>query len=398
MKLKSSFIKALFLSIGILICISNSFSKELSSQSEISVLTYSPGEELYSLFGHSGIRIKDPQNKLDIVFNYGTFDFNTSNFYFKFARGKLKYKLEYGDYIRLKQSYMYEKRGIIEQKLNLDINTKRKLFTALVENYKPENRFYHYDFLFDNCSTRIRDIIENNIDGEIKYTEINSKPKTFWNLLDHFMEKSRWIHLGIHLILGKPCDVEATPYEYMFLPDNMMFAFEDAKIVTGDSIIPLVSSTRNVLEVGEVFKTTVWYKCPGFVFGIIAMLGLFLSLIYYRKKKNLFAIDHLIFGLTGFLGWIIVFLWFFTDHQATGPNLNILWALPIHFPLATIFLIKKTKLSYLYFLVTSILLLCIVGLWSFIPQSLPNEILPFVVLVLIRSLYVSKKLKHLIKE
>ena len=398
MKLKSSFIKALFLSIGILICISNSFSKELSSQSEISVLTYSPGEELYSLFGHSGIRIKDPQNKLDIVFNYGTFDFNTSNFYFKFARGKLKYKLEYGDYIRLKQSYMYEKRGIIEQKLNLDINTKRKLFAALVENYKPENRFYHYDFLFDNCSTRIRDIIENNIDGEIKYTEINSKPKTFWNLLDHFMEKSRWIHLGIHLILGKPCDVEATPYEYMFLPDNMMFAFEDAKIVNGDSIIPLVSSTRKVLEVGEVFKTTVWYKRPSFVFGIIAMLGLFLSLNYYRKKKNLFAIDHLVFGLTGFLGWIIVFLWFFTDHQATGPNLNILWALPIHFPLATIFLIKKTKLSYLYFLVTSILLLCIVGLWSFIPQSLPNEILPFVVLVLIRSLYVSKKLKHLIKE
>jgi len=212
------------------------------------------------------------------------------------------------------------------------------------------------------------------------------------------MEKSRWIHLGIHLILGIPCDVEATPYEYMFLPDNMMYAFENAKIVKGDSVISLVSSSRNVLEVREVFEITVWYKRPGFIFGIIAALGLLLSFLYYRKKKNLFVIDHLIFGVTGLLGWVIVFLWFFTDHQATGPNLNILWALPIHFPLATIFLIKKTKLSYLYFLVTSILLLCIVGLWSFIPQSLPNEILPFVVLVLIRSLYVAKKIKYLIKE
>ena len=325
----------------IILSFSNSFAKELSEQSEVSLLTCSPGEELYSLFGHSAIRFKDPANKIDLVFNYGTFNFNTPNFYTKFARGKLKYRLAYDNFPSFIPEYVYEKRGVIEQHLNLDLNTKRKLFKAIIENYKPENRYYSYDFLFDNCSTRIRDIIEANVEGKIIYKEDTSNPKSFWNLLDHFMENSRWIYMGIHLILGSPCDVEATPYEYMFLPDNMMFAFADATVLKDGTRVPLVSKTAEVLKPGLEYKMTSWYKRPGFVFGIFALLVLAISILSLKKKQNYFIIDHILFGATGLLGWLIIFLWFFTDHQATGPNWNIFWAIPLHFPICQYFSFQK---------------------------------------------------------
>ncbi len=368
--------------------------QNLSKNAEISLLTCSPGDELYSQFGHSALRIKDQEKKIDIVFGYGTFNFDTPNFYPKFARGKLDYMLSYSNFDRFRNGYIYEKRGIIEQKLNLDSIERQNLFTSLLINYKPENRYYRYDFLFDNCSTRIRDIVKANTSGPILFDTIVNQPKSFWNLLDPFMEKSRWIFLGIHLALGIPCDTEATPYQYMFLPDNMMLGFENAKIKTDGTTKPLVKSTEVILKPALNLKLTIWYKRPGFIFGIIATLGLILSLVYLKKEKNFFVFDLFIFGICGLLGWLIIFLWFFTDHQATGPNWNIIWAIPLHFPMVLTLLRKKSHLfAYYYFLLNSLLLILVIGSWSIIPQSFPNEILPFVALLLIRSLYIVKKLR-----
>lgn len=381
----------LFIAFCSILNFSNLFAKELSEKSEVSLLTCSPGEELYSLFGHSALRFKDPVNQIDLVFNYGTFNFNTPNFYMKFARGKLKYRLAYENFENFKVGYIYEKRGIIEQTLNLDLESKRRLFSAVLKNYQPENRYYSYDFLFDNCSTRIRDIIESSIEGEIIYNETNINPKSFWNLLDHYMENSRWIYLGIHLILGSTCDIEATPYEYMFLPDNMMYAFNNATINHTNQ--PLVDKSNIILATAIDYKMTVWYKRPGIIFGLIAFIVLIICLFTLNKKKNYFIIDHFLFAATGLLGWIIIFLWFFTDHQATGPNWNIIWALPIYFPIANFCLITKSTFSLYFFRGTAILLLVVLAFWSIIPQSLPMEILPFVALLFIRTLYIIKKLK-----
>lgn len=378
--------------IGI-ISFSNSYAKQLSEQSEVSLLTCSPGEDIYRHWGHSALRFHDPLNKIDLVFNYGTFNFNTPNFYTKFARGKLKYRLAFESYRDFLPEYMRSGQGVTEQKLNLDLETKRKLFAAVIENYKPENRYYHYDFLFDNCSTRIRDIIEDNVGGKIIYKENTEESKNFWNLLDHFMERSRWVYLGIHLILGSPCDVEATPYQYMFLPDNMMFAFADATVLNNGERVPLVSHTKEVLKPALDYKMTEWYKRPGFIFGILSLIVLFVSIRTLKSKRNFFIVDHVLFGATGLVGWVIIFLWFFTDHQATGPNWNILWALPFYFPLANILLSMKNKASYFFFFVSSVLLLIVLAAWSIIPQSLPNEILPIVALLFIRSIYIVKKLK-----
>lgn len=394
MTLKTITFRFLFIAFFLQIISNPVIGQKLTKNAEISLLTCSPGDELYSQFGHSALRIKDSEKKIDIVFGYGTFNFNTPNFYPKFARGKLDYMLSYSDFSRFKNVYIYEKRGITEQKLNIDSIERQKLFNALITNYKLENRYYRYDFLFDNCSTRIRDIVKANTSGTILFDTIVDQPKSFWNLLDPFMEKSRWIFLGIHLALGIPCDIEASPFQYMFLPDNLMLGFENAQIKSNEITKPLVKSTEVILKPALNLKITSWYKRPVFIFGMIATLGLILSLIYLNKKKNFFIFDLFIFGICGLIGWLIIFLWFFTDHQATGPNWNIIWAFPLHFPIVFLLLRKKNHaFTYFYFLVHSLILITLLGCWAIIPQSFPNEVLPFVILLLIRSLYISKKLR-----
>jgi hypothetical protein len=139
--------------------------QQLSDQAVISLITADPGEELYSLFGHSAIRVKDTVNNQDLVFNYGTFNFNTPNFYMKFTRGKLLYMLSIQQFDRFKRSYEYEKRDLKEQILNLTQDQKQAIFQFLLWNYQPENRYYKYDFFFDNCATRIRDVFIDELPG-----------------------------------------------------------------------------------------------------------------------------------------------------------------------------------------------------------------------------------------
>ena len=194
------FIISLFL---ILLTASTSASIKLSKDATISILTCSPGNELYSLFGHTGIRVVDKANDMDIVFNYGTFDFATQGFYFKFARGLLPYQLSCSEFRRFLSSYIHDERSVYSQTLNLDSIQKQYLMDLLVENYEPANREYLYNFLYDNCSTRVRDIIEKSTGNQITWIAQPST-KSFWNLLDEYLGRSPWIQWGIHTILGSP--------------------------------------------------------------------------------------------------------------------------------------------------------------------------------------------------
>jgi len=389
---KSFIIVALFIIINPIKIVA----KDLSENSVVSLLTCSPGNDLYSQFGHSAIRFKDPENRIDLVFNYGTFNFNDPNFYVKFARGKLKYRLAYDRFPHFKSGYIREGRGITEQVLNLDLNARQKLFDAIIENYKPENRYYHYDFLFDNCSTRIRDLIEQKCNIKLVYHLKETKTTTFWNLLDEYMYKSKWIYTGIHIILGIPCDTKATPYQYMFLPDYLMYAYDDAKIESNGKLVPLVQSKTEILDRTLLSKPTAWYQSPITIFTLLALLGLLISILTFRKRRNHFAFDILLFSISGLIGWVIIFLWFFTDHQATGPNWNILWACPLHFPFIFTILKRKKKFIKKYSSFFSIYYLILLAVWAFIPQSFANELLPIIALLFIRSFYISKKL-HLKK-
>jgi len=179
----------------------------------ISLLTATPGEELYSTFGHSALRVTDSVNHYDIVYNYGTFNFDEPGFYSKFVRGKLNYFLSRDYYESFIYDYFAERRGITEQILNLTCVEKHRVIDLLQNNMMPANRFYKYDFTFDNCTTRLRDLIESASEGKVRFQTVLSSPKTFRNLIHDYLHinDKYWSKLGIDILLGAKTDAVMTP-------------------------------------------------------------------------------------------------------------------------------------------------------------------------------------------
>ena len=196
----------------------------LTNAAVVSLVTYSPGEELYTAFGHSCIRIEDDGLGLDRLYNFGTFDFNTPYFYLKFARGDLLYELAVGQARAEINRVGAIGQGVTEVVLDLTETQKHQLFRNLEVNLRPENRAYHYDFIFDNCSTRIRDVLERII-GQHLSAPIK-RPRTFREMLDPYSERIPWIQFGIYLLLGAKVDRVVTGRQACFLPADLESAVE----------------------------------------------------------------------------------------------------------------------------------------------------------------------------
>ena len=355
MKIKLYLISVLFLFLFSLTTSASSI--KLSKDATISILTCSPGNELYSLFGHTGIRVIDKANNLDIVFNYGTFDFQTQGFYFKFAQGLLPYKLACSEFRYFLPSYKEEKRSVYSQTLNLDSIQKQYLMDLLLKNYEPANREYLYNFLYDNCSTRVRDIIEKSTGNRITWTA-HPSTKSFWNLLDEYLGRAPWTQWGIHTILGSPATSTATIREQMFLPDYLMYHLDSASY----NQTPLAQPIETIYEAPEQNLSNPWYLSPFFVF-TICTLALILFLQKVRSRRLLKAIAIPFFIVTGIIGCLIVFLCFFTQHPTMFPNFNALWANPLNLIVAFFlgkrtlpWIINKYLFLYLYLLIIGLLL------------------------------------------
>ena len=213
---------------------------DLSPEAEVSLLTMLPGDEVYALFGHTAFRIADPALGLDRTYNYGTFDFEQPFFVVRFARGLLDYQLSVAPFERTLAEYRYMERPIIEQRLDLSPEAKQRLFRFLETNYLPENRAYRYDFFFDNCSTRPRDALEAALGRRPDYNDYRAgSTATFRDLLQPYLDGAPLTDLGIDLGLGAPTDRVATHREAMFLPLELMRAY-DAATLDGR---PLVAAT-----------------------------------------------------------------------------------------------------------------------------------------------------------
>lgn len=364
---------------------------ELTEDSKISMITCSPGAELYSTFGHSAIRVKDPNLNIDIVFNYGTFDFATPNFYAKFVKGKLNYILSVSSFPDFIHEYVMENRWVVEQVLDIELVEKQSLFDSLRINYLPENREYLYDFFFDNCATRIRDIFYEKLDGvEFDYSEVENN-NSFRDLLKPYIKPYPWVEFGINLALGAKADRIASPWETMFLPDHMLDLFRYARIER-DSTSSLLCYPETIISEGfGLPETRLKIDNPIIVFWALFVLGTFITFFDLKRRKPSKWFDIVIFGFTGLLGILLLFLWLGTDHTVMVHNYNLLWAIPLHFP--AIFIVFRKKYSAFarkYFLLTSIILLLVVVLWRIIPQELPIVILPFVLLMMLRALLLTR--------
>jgi hypothetical protein len=308
----------------------------LSPEAEFSIITCGAGEELYSSFGHSAFRIKDPIYGYDVVYNYGTFDFNTSLFYVKFAQGKLPYQLGRASFKNFLLTYKYEKRCVKAQVLDLTPAQVRQLFDFLENNYKEENRDYKYDFFFNNCATKIRDVIKENFGDEIIFHE-NHLPeeKTFRDLIHDNLDPNSWSSFGIDIALGAVIDKKAPPEDYQFLPEYVFKAFANA--TKYDGVSPFIKETNLILEApekAEASKSLV--LSPYVILSLLMLIVLIITFLDFKNNKRTRALDAILFLGNGIAGIVILLLWFATDHTATAMNMNILWLVPIN-----VFFVKK---------------------------------------------------------
>lgn len=348
----------------------------------ITLLTCSPGEELYSTFGHTAIRVTDSTAGTDDVYNYGTFEF-APDFYYKFVKGKLLYALSVEDFRDFLLQYQAESRSITEQEVLLNCLQKQQLYAALRTNALPQNRFYRYDFLFDNCTTRAGNILEQNSGGNVRYqTLFPAGQPSFRDLIYVYLNRAHqdWSKLGIDLLLGAKLDRKATNHETMFLPDNLMAGMDKAT-VNGTRF---VAEKKPLLEMPNV-ATESYLVTPFVLFTFLLLLFGGLSLVRQRWARAAVTVfDFLLFFVLGLTGILLLFMWFGTDHALCANNYNLLWALPTH-AVAAFFVHRQSGWIKTYFRITGVIAVLLVLFWAILPQHLNNALLPFVVLIALRS-------------
>lgn len=366
----------------------------LSPQARISLVTCAPGTALFEAFGHTAIRVHDPVSGFDIAYNYGVFDFDQPNFYLNFAKGYLLYKLGTADFSRFLYQYAYFDRTVQEQVLNLSDDQKQSVFDFLQTNSLPENRDYYYDYFFDNCATRPRDVFITILGDSLQldYGYADSLNYTIRGLIDRYIEDKEqyaWGDLGIDLGLGANIDRQATPFEYMYQPEFLFLAFEGATLQNPDgSLRPFVSATNTLYQGTPQSDLSDVTFTPTVVFWLLLLIFAVATAFEFRSKNySLRFFDVLFFTVLGLYGLLVVFLWFFTNHTAAANNWNLLWGWPTHL-VAAVFLLMRRPPAFLkyYFILTALVTGFLLVFWTLIPQDLHDSLIPLLILITLRSM------------
>lgn len=361
----------------------------LSDSAELSLLTNAPWDEaIYTIFGHTSVRVKDPARKLDSVFDFGIFNMRKDNFILLFIKGETDYMVIASDYQDYLENRMNGGIGVVEQIFNFTQEEKQDIFDALVINTLPENRVYRYNYFYDNCSTRPRDIIEKYIKGKLIYAATDKK-QTYRDLVHECSSSHPWMRFGIDLVIGADADKTITDRQKDFLPEYLMRAYEGAIIKNDISDVSrkLLLSTDIILKpkpFSENLPVT-----PLYAGLLLLVLTLIISFVSYQKR--IFTIskifDTLLFMTAGLAGCIIFFLMFFSIHPCTSSNWNIIWLNPLQLIVAFLFFAKSlSKYVYYYHFINFVALLAFLLAWCLIPQQLEIAFIPFIMSIAIRSL------------
>ncbi len=361
---------------------------KLSDEAQISILTAAPSDEaVFTLYGHTAVRVKDSLHKIDLVFNYGIFDFSKPNFIYRFTKGETDYKLAAYNF----QHYIieYQMRGseVTEQVLNFTPDEINKIWNALYINVQPENCVYRYNFFFDNCATRPVAIVEEQVDGKIKYND-PPKPQTFRDLINYCTRNNSWLTFGCDLALGSPTDRVATPHEMMFLPVYLKEEFDKATIVNPDGTErKLVKSTTRLAEelTDDDQGEKEWFT-PMLCSMIIFLLVSLITYMEWKKKTYFRLVDCILFLLAGVAGTVLFFLCFISTHPCIWPNWSIVWLQPFDLVAVILFAVKKYgKAAYYYHFINFAALTLLLAGWYFIPQHLNIAFIPLVATLWLRS-------------
>lgn len=365
---------------------------QLTEKAQISVLTCATGTQLFSAFGHTAIRVQDASLGIDVVYNYGTFDFDKPNFYLNFARGKLIYSLSRRRFENFLFNYELEKRWVKEQILDVSALETNQFFQFLETNYLPENRDYLYDPLFNNCSSITGDILKNEFEGEIDFKDTHLKKRyTFRELVRQYLPTNSWGAFGIDLAFGNVTDQTATVRQHMFMPYYAMYQLTN----TTKAGKPLVKRERTILNYPEESANdpSAFLTTPLFWFVFLLVFIIIITWLDYHHKTYNKWLDFTLFFISGLSGLFILLLWLATDHIVTENNFNFLWLMPFNLFVAFSFISKKGLPiwlpKYLWFSLACIGITFIIWILKIQLFSPLNILLMFI--LILRHIFLLKK-------
>ncbi len=360
---------------------------------KVYLLTMSPSQQqVYTMWGHTALRVHS--DSVDKVYNYGVFLFG-DDFLYKFVKGETDYWLDTGTIMETNYEAMYKNVYLYQQTLDLSEEEAQALYLALEENLKPENRVYRYNFFYDNCATRARNIVEKVI-GEIRYPKINNK-LTYRDEIYKLTKSSPWITFGIDLCLGVPTDERIPDYDLMFLPMELHRAYGGAERKVDGQWKPLVRKEITIVQpVHKKGTLERHYFTPLLCFTVLFLAFSVWTIVRVKRQKLQgksnsvaeYVLDDVLFIVYGLLGVVLAFLAFVSIHPCTHPNLNLLWSNPLQllFPI----LICWKRLTKMFCVMLAVnaaaCIVAVLGYWVF-PQTMNVATLPLSALMAMRSLY-----------
>ena len=371
------------LSIHSLYCVNKTEGTKTSSEeTKVSIISIGEGSSLADAFGHTGIRVISNGN--DIVFNFGVYDFSAPNFYSNFVKGRPVYKLAVQKYEKFKDGYIYQNRYLVEHELNISEESKMNIIDLLVNNSRPENKYYTYDYLRDNCSTRVADILIDDTNNKFRDDKLESEALfTYRELIHEKISENSWAALGIDLCLGAIIDKKISVRETFFIPEKLMKYMDG---LMKDYSKPI---TKNIIFLPDSpSKYNEEFPKPFLVNSIISLFIILLTYFNFKNSSWNRSIDFIIYLFSGLVGVLIIYLWFFSNHFASAQNFNFLWAFP--FNLAVVFaLIKKNPpLWTINFVKLNIILLILLFIhWITGVQKYNITLLPIFISLLVRYSY-----------
>lgn len=357
----------------------------------ISLLTCGAGDEIYSLFGHTALRVEDRTTGRDVVYHYGVFDFDTPNFALKFALGETDYQMGMTSYKRFLSEYAWLGRSVEQQVLDLTPEEARRLADRLAENYRPENRVYRYSYFYDNCATRPRDQVEQAVEGHVDYgrdMESRATGLTFRSIMRHYAEGHPWSRFGMDFCLGSKADEPVNLRETMFVPFNVRDYFATAQIAAPDGTArPLTRPAETLVPCPDTRTPQEDQSLTPLQAALLLFAATAGATIYgLKRKRPLWGIDAVLFAAAGLAGIIPAFLVLFSQHPAVSPNYLLLVFHPLHllclpWMLRRVSQCRRSRYMAANFTVLTLFIL----LWAVIPQRFDLAVLPLACCLLVRS-------------
>lgn len=326
----------------------------------ISLLTVGPGKQMYQLEGHTALRIVSDDGE-DLAVNWGIFDFNAPNFAYRFVKGETDYSIGATPMTYFLAEYSHEGRYVVEQPLNLTAEEAEEAVRLIEINLLPENRKYRYNYLLDNCATRPLSIIEEALasDGAHLHTDMPQKQTTIRDEMRRYHAEFPSYQLFIDFALGSEIDREATVRQRAFAPVFLMEMVANSEIISADgSSRPLTSSSQTLLY--DKIDTPKETGLPAWIFVVFITVSA-LAVTWHDVRKNRVSkwYDAGFYTVYGLLGCVAAFLVLVSEHEATSPNINLMWADPLCLIIPLIIWFKKCKCIVFYFQIINFALIFI---------------------------------------